>query len=308
MRFRSTRSTVKAISLGWLFALVCVVSGDAQRRTPQPKPPAANLPTVTKIDLARYAELMKPGSKPLLINFWATWCVPCREEFPDLVKIDNEYKGKIDFITISLDFEEEMNTAVPQFLNETKAQMPTYVLITPDESAAIAMISNEWNGALPLTVLFAPSGDRAFFHQGVVKPAELRAVIDKTLKPPVAAQTRPDIYLTIDFVKVVEGRRQEAIYFYENNWKIYRDEALRRGIIDSYELVEASSEKNPDFDLMLVTRYRGKEQHDASEKNFEPILKELRPNGPKLLNSHKPEAFRKNVFLYTGRSLMASNK
>ena len=183
MRFRSIRSATKAISLGWLFALVFITSADGQTKKPAaPKPPAAGLPKVTKIDQTRYAELIKPATKPLLINFWATWCVPCREEFPDLVKINDEYKGKIDFITISLDFEEELNTGVPQFLKEMKADMPTYLLITPDESAAIAMISKDWGGGMPLTVLFAPSGERVFFHQGVVKPAELKAEIDKLTK------------------------------------------------------------------------------------------------------------------------------
>ena len=182
MYFRSLRSAVKAISLGWLFVLVLVGLAHGQTKQPIPKPPAAGLPKVTKIDQVRYAELIKPQTKPLLINFWATWCVPCREEFPDLVKINDEYKGKIDFITISLDFEEELNTGVPQFLKEMKADMPTYLLITPDESAAIAMISKDWGGGLPLTVLFAPSGERVFFHQGVVKPAELKAALDKLIQ------------------------------------------------------------------------------------------------------------------------------
>jgi thiol-disulfide isomerase/thioredoxin len=184
LSYRSIRRAIKAISLGWLFALVCITSVEAQRKTPTPKPATGPLPKVTKIDQVRYAELIKPGAKPLLINFWATWCVPCREEFPDLVKLDTEYKGKIDFITISLDFEEEIATTVPQFLREMKAEMPTYVLITPDESAAIAMISKEWNGALPLTVLLAPNGGSVFFHQGVVKPSELKAAIDKLIADP----------------------------------------------------------------------------------------------------------------------------
>ena len=64
MHYRPIRSFVKAISLGWLFALVCVVSVEAQKRTPAPKP-AADLPKVTKIDLTRYTELIKPGAKPL---------------------------------------------------------------------------------------------------------------------------------------------------------------------------------------------------------------------------------------------------
>ena len=182
MHCGSIKPFIKAISLGWLFALVFAFPADAQTRTPVRKPASADQPKVTKIDLTRYTELIKPGAKPLLINFWATWCVPCREEFPDLVKIDNEYKGKIDFITISLDFEEELHTGVPQFLKEMKAEMPTYLLVTPDESAAIAMISKEWGGGMPLTVLYAPSGQVAFFHQGVVKPAELKAAIDKLIQ------------------------------------------------------------------------------------------------------------------------------
>lgn len=184
MDFPSIRPAIKAISLGWLFALAIVGTAVGQTKQPTPKPAVGPLPKVTKIDQVRYAELIKPQTKPLLINFWATWCVPCREEFPDLVKIDNDYKGKIDFITVSLDFEEELNTSVPQFLKEMKADMPTYLLITPDESAAIAMISKEWGGGLPLTVLFAPNGQSVFFHQGVVKPAELRAAIDKLVAEP----------------------------------------------------------------------------------------------------------------------------
>lgn len=182
MNFYSIRPAIKAISLGWLLALVFVIAAAGQTKRPTLKPEVATLPKVTKIDQARYAELIKPASKPLLINFWATWCVPCREEFPDLVKIGNDYKGKIDFITISLDFEEELNTGVPEFLKEMKADMPSYLLITPDESAAIAMVSKEWGGGLPLTVLFAPGGQSVFFHQGVVKPAELKAAIDKLLQ------------------------------------------------------------------------------------------------------------------------------
>src|SRR4051812_22516591 len=55
---------------------------------------------VTQIDDARLKTLLRANNKPLLVNFWATWCDPCREEFPDLVKIDADYKGKIDFITV----------------------------------------------------------------------------------------------------------------------------------------------------------------------------------------------------------------
>ena len=50
------------------------------------------------------ALLKRDGKRPLLVNYWATWCDPCRDEFPDLVKIDQDYRAKgLDFIAITLD-------------------------------------------------------------------------------------------------------------------------------------------------------------------------------------------------------------
>ena len=112
MRIRTNLKTSKAISLGWLFVLFFAVSSLSQ--TPSKLAVPAQ-PSVTKIDEKQFAELIKPKGKPLLINFWATWCTPCIAEFPDLVKIDGEFKGKIDLITVSLDFEEEWPQAFPSF-------------------------------------------------------------------------------------------------------------------------------------------------------------------------------------------------
>ena len=139
----------------------------------------AATPQVKKIDGEEFARLLKPAGKPLLINFWATWCEPCREEFPDLVKLDAEYRGRIDFITITLDFEDELETGVPKFLAEMKATMPTYLLVTPDETAAIAAVSKEWAGGLPFTVLYAQDGSIAYLRQGLIKLEKVREEIDK---------------------------------------------------------------------------------------------------------------------------------
>ena len=175
------RSIAGAIAFGWLFASLFAADAQGQRRNAAQPAPVG--PKVEKIDEKRFAELLKPNGKPLLINFWATWCEPCRQEFPDLVKIDAEYKGKIDFITISLDFEEEIATTVPKFLAEMKAEMPTLLLVTADETAAIQMVSKDWAGALPFTVIYAPDGTMSYFHQGIVKHDVLQAELDKLIKP-----------------------------------------------------------------------------------------------------------------------------
>lgn len=164
-----------------VFAFVLFGVCFAQGAKPAVKKPPVVGPKVTQIDTEGLRKLLKPNGKPLLINFWATWCDPCREEFPDLVKLDTAYRGKIDFITVSLDDLDDINTLVPKFLSEVKAQMPAYLLKTADESAAIAMVAKEWAGNLPMTVLFAPSGETAYVRMGVVRYETVRAEIDKVL-------------------------------------------------------------------------------------------------------------------------------
>lgn len=173
-----------------IFAGIGEVSAQrpANRRAARPavKRPLAKLPAVTRIDDAALRELIKPRGRPLLINFWATWCVPCREEFPDLVKLHGEYSDKIDLIVISLDDLAEIDRDVPAFLRQQRATMPAYLLKTADENAAIAIVTNEWQGGLPFSILYAPAGTTAYFRQGPIKLATIRSEIEKLLASPAA--------------------------------------------------------------------------------------------------------------------------
>ena len=154
-----------------------------------PTPAQRSVPAaagVKQIDAPGLKKLLKPAEKPLLVNFWATWCDPCRDEFPDLVKIDNDYRGKIDFITVTLDEPAEINRAVPKFLAEMKAEMPTYLLKTPDETVAIAAVAKDWQGGLPFTILYDKSGEIAYFRQGKIRLDTVKAELQKLLEPAAA--------------------------------------------------------------------------------------------------------------------------
>ena len=157
-----------------------------KKTTPVASTPDPNLPKVTQIDAVAMQNLLKregENQKPLLVNFWATWCAPCIEEFPDLVKIDNDYKGKIDFITITLDDVEELNTGVPKFLRRMKAEMPTFLLKTDDEGAAISTVYKDWAGGLPFTIFFDGKGAVVYNRQGKVVDEVLRKELDKVVLP-----------------------------------------------------------------------------------------------------------------------------
>lgn len=124
--------------------------------------------------------IKRDGTRPLLVNFWATWCDPCRDEFPDLVKIDGDYRTKgLDFIAITLDDLKDIKTEVPKFLRVMRAKMPVYLLNVVDPEPAINAVDPKWGGSLPATFLYNANGEVVFKHFGRVNTAELRAAIEK---------------------------------------------------------------------------------------------------------------------------------
>ena len=159
-------------------ALLFSTSALAQKKAPAKSHGAGR---VKQIDIEGLKPLLKPNGKPLLINFWATWCDPCREEFPDLVKLETAYRGKIDVITISLDDLADINGDVPKFLTEMKADMPAYLLKTPDESAAIQLVSKDWAGNLPLTVFYDATGTVAYQRNGKFRYDIVKENIERVL-------------------------------------------------------------------------------------------------------------------------------
>jgi thiol-disulfide isomerase/thioredoxin len=171
----------KAASLGLVFVLFLSISSEAQKSAPAKgiAEAASKLPDVKVIDELALKGILVPRDKPLLVNFWATWCEPCREEFPDLVKLDNEFKGKIDFITISLDDPADGSGPVKSFLTAMKAQMPAYLLKTADESSVITSVSKEWFGGMPFTILYHQKGNAVYERQGKVQLDVVRPQIEK---------------------------------------------------------------------------------------------------------------------------------
>ena len=162
-------------------AFVCSFAGFAAPA--QSNAGAASSADVREINLEELKKIIQRDPKdtrPLLVNFWATWCDPCREEFPDLVKVDNDYRSKrLNFIAISLDDVSDIKSAVPQFLKEMKATMPVVLLNVNDPEPAIKAVDSAWDGQLPATFLYDKEGKVVFRHFGRIKPDELRAAIDK---------------------------------------------------------------------------------------------------------------------------------
>ncbi|TJY36434.1 hypothetical protein [Pontimicrobium aquaticum] len=99
---------------------------------------------------------------------------------------------------------------------------------------------------------------------------------------------------TIEFVEVLNNNKKEALYYFQNNWKVLRVKAMKKNYIHSYQLLETQKSDEAPFQLMLVTTYLNKVQYDQREDHFQELIKES--GGLKLLNDKKPTEFRKSLF------------
>ena len=94
---------------------------------------------------------------------------------------------------------------------------------------------------------------------------------------------------TVDKVSIKNGKSEEAAYFYENNWRVYREKALASGYISGFRLMEGADEAGAPT-LLLITEYADEGQYEAREENFAKVMPS---NGkPALLNSLMPNDFR----------------
>lgn len=169
------------------FILLVSFTAPAQKRqrgaVHTPVQPSPAKPDVAEINIEGLKSLLsQQKQRPLLVNFWATWCDPCRDEFPELVKIDSDFRSRaLDFVTVSLDDIQVIKTDVPKFLSQMKATMPAYLLNVSDPEPAINAVDPKWQGDLPATFLYNVNGEVVYKHFGRVDTAELRAAIEKVL-------------------------------------------------------------------------------------------------------------------------------
>jgi thiol-disulfide isomerase/thioredoxin len=132
--------------------------------------------TITREMLAKIIKERK--GKPLFLNFWATWCVPCREEFPAINKLAEELKD-VDFIGISVDFPEEVESHIIPFLKSQKAKFVSYVNGIESDEELINLLDKNWNGALPATFIYDKNGKKISFLEGKKTYEDFKRELEK---------------------------------------------------------------------------------------------------------------------------------
>ena len=80
-------------------------------------------------------------------------------------------------------------------------------------------------------------------------------------------------YITLDIVKVNAAYKEEAMYFYNENWKQFRIEAHKKGFISGFEMLKTETDSSKYFQLILITKYPDSLTFHNKEQNFAPIMK-----------------------------------
>lgn len=134
------------------------------------------------LDEAAYRRMVASHKgKVVLVNFWATYCVPCRKEMPALVDMHRRLQSRgLVFVTVSADEPEDVGKA-RQLLEQMQAPAPHYVTKVPNSEAFINAVEPKWSGALPASFLYDRSGRKVRSWIGEANMKELEAAVSRLL-------------------------------------------------------------------------------------------------------------------------------
>ena len=118
----------------------------------------------------------------LLVNFWATWCEPCREEMPALVAAAKQFPSRdLAVVLVSLDSQKTGPSEVPKFLKEQKVPFVSWLAKTHDPQLFIDAVDVSWDGSLPYTLVYGRDGKIATRLSGLQTEASFTRAIRKAV-------------------------------------------------------------------------------------------------------------------------------
>ena len=182
---RIAPSTLRAVAAVLFLALL---PAGAMAQASKPKPIAD--PEV--IDVQGFQDLLaRYRGRPVMVNFWATWCQPCHEEFPMVVALARQYAPQgLVVIGISLDEDAEINL-MRHFLARNRPGFLNYRKQPGNEAAFSHAVHLKWTGAIPATFFYGRDGRAAASLIGEHKRPDFEKAIRALLEPEAKSSDQP---------------------------------------------------------------------------------------------------------------------
>ncbi|HZV44046.1 MAG TPA: thioredoxin domain-containing protein [Saprospiraceae bacterium] len=112
-----------------------------------------------------------------VVNFWATWCVPCMEELPYMLALDSVYRNyPMKLLLVSLDFKKDYIRKLQPLVRKKKLEDNVVVLEDNDANFWINDIDPKWGGAIPATLVYKGK-ERTFYERSFHELEDLKAIV-----------------------------------------------------------------------------------------------------------------------------------